>query len=69
MTSKEAVKICETDLACGGFTFYGSNENPEEKRYIYFVHYIHVNRFGIETEDSMWTTYRYINLGNGILKH
>ena len=57
MTSKEAVEICETDLACGGFSFYGSNENSDEKHFIFFVHYIHFTK-GIETKDSMWTTYR-----------
>jgi len=53
MTSEKAVEICETDLACGGFTFYGSNENPDKKHYMFFVHYIPVTQ-GIETEDLTW---------------
>ena len=68
MTTEEAVEFCEGDLACGGFTFYGTNKNSE-KHFMFFVHYIPVNKWGIISENKkdpigntvpmpLWTSYR-----------
>lgn len=59
MTSGEAVAICESDTACGGFTFYGSKGASEKKHFVFFVHYIYFTKKGIYSENnSMWTSYR-----------
>ena len=64
MTADEAVSICEKDLACGGFTFYG-HYLPDRKYFVYFVHYIpFISGEGIDSiillkrNDWLWTTYR-----------
>ena len=39
MKPGKAVKICETDLACGGFTFKGT-PNFKRKHEVYFFHFV-----------------------------
>lgn len=59
MTSKEAADKCETDMACGGFAFYGVDV-PNRLHFIFFVHYIPF--YGIKKPlfetDLLWTFYR-----------
>jgi hypothetical protein len=60
MTPKEAVTKCEADLACGGFTFYGSNLSSQDVVFVFFVHFIEIN-LGINKKTRAilsWTTYR-----------
>ena len=58
MTSEEAVTKCETDDACGGFTFYGVDV-PNRKHYIFFVHFIPFGNINKRSKSSaLWNTYR-----------
>ena len=58
MTSEEAIAKCETDFACGGFTFYGIDV-PNRKHYIFFVHFIPFGGIMKSGKSSLlWNTYR-----------
>ena len=58
MSSEEAVTKCETDHACGGFTFYGVDV-PNRKHYIFFVHFIPFGSIMKRGKSSvLWNTYR-----------
>ena len=58
MTSDEAIVKCETDVACGGFTFHGIDV-PNRKHYIFFVHFIPFGGIMKSAESSLlWNTYR-----------
>ena len=58
MTSDEAIAKCETDVACGGFTFHGIDV-PNRKHYIFFVHFIPFGGIMKSAESSLlWNTYR-----------
>ena len=62
MTSKEAVKKCDIDPACGGFTFFGFDVE-DQKHYIFFVTYIPFNgirKREIVIDNLLWNTYRSI---------
>ena len=58
MTSEAAVKLCELDSACGGFTFHGIDA-PNKKHNIFFVHFIPFGGIKIYGKYSfLWNTYR-----------
>ena len=58
MSSEEAVTKCETDHACGGFTFYGVDV-PNRKHYIFFDHFIPFGSIMKKGKSSvLWNTYR-----------
>ena len=58
MTAEAAVKLCEIDSACGGFTFHGI-DIPDKKHNIFFVHFIPFDGIKIYGKDSfLWNTYR-----------
>ena len=58
MSSEDAVTKCETDNACGGFTFYGVDV-PTRKHYIFFVHFIPFGSIMKKGKSSvLWNTYR-----------
>ena len=58
MTSEEAIHKCETDVACGGFTFYGIDV-PNRKHHIFFVHFIPFGSIMKNGKSSLlWNTYR-----------
>ena len=58
MTSEEAISKCDTDVACGGFTFYGIDV-PNRKHYIFFVHFIPFGSIMKNGKSSLlWNTYR-----------
>ena len=57
MRPSEAVKLCEDDLQCGGFTFHGTL-TPHRSYEIYFFHY--VADIALDREDFLgwdWTSY------------
>ena len=58
MTAEAAVKLCEIDSACGGFSFHGIDV-PNKKHNIFFVHFIPFDGIKIYGKDSfLWNTYR-----------
>ena len=44
MSVEEAKKRCESDTACGGFTFKGSYETKNESMDVYFFHLIPIQK-------------------------
>ena len=57
LTPDEAKAKCDSDEACGGFTFKGSFANHNHPVLVYFFHVILVNCVDIQTH-SYWSTYQ-----------
>jgi hypothetical protein len=60
MLTQEAVKICENDLACGGFTFRGAFKPKKILVEVYFFHVIQDQdpEPGQKKKFYNWSTYR-----------
>jgi hypothetical protein len=43
---KQAVKLCEEDLSCGGFTYKGTPKSPQNSLEVFFFHYVPMEWFG-----------------------
>ena len=56
---KEAKKICEGDIQCGGFTFKGTKRTKQIIPEVYFFHYISEESDYLTTNIKYphWTTY------------
>jgi hypothetical protein len=54
---KNAVKICENDLACGGFTFRGAFKVDFQLVEVYFFHFVQVPSES-EVNYYHWSSYR-----------
>ena len=57
---KEAIKICESDTSCGGFTFKGVTNSPKKEFDTYFFHFVPKELFEKEFSQNQsfhWTSY------------
>ena len=57
---KIAVKICEANFECAGFTYQGA-KNVGQRFYIYFFRYVTPRLFSLSSvtnEEKVWTSYR-----------
>ena len=57
---KAAAKVCESDTACGGFTFKGVINSPKKVFEVYFFHYVPKEIFDINNGQAQffhWTSY------------
>ena len=57
---KTAVKICDADFECTGFTYQGA-KNVGQRFYIYFFRYVAPPSFSLSSvtnEEKVWTSYR-----------
>ena len=57
---KEAAKVCESDTACGGFTFKGVINSPKKVFEVYFFHYVPKEIFDKSNGPAQffhWTSY------------
>ena len=57
---KKAVKVCVSDMACGGFTFKGVVNSPKKVFEMYFFHYVPKELFEqdyAENQSFHWTSY------------
>ena len=58
---KNAVRICEADPSCGGFTFKGTPKIPKQVFEVYFFHYVPKDLFEKSSKIDQyyhWTSYR-----------
>ena len=53
MVVNEAVERCETDLACGGFTFKGSYKTNNVKMDVFFFHIVKSNSKSVQEQRSL----------------
>ena len=59
-TPKKAVQVCESDPACGGFTYKGTPSLPKLKYEVYFFHFVPMNIFEESSSAQQyyhWTSY------------
>jgi len=74
-TPKKAIKVCENDLSCAGFTFKGTPHIKSAKYEIFFFHYIPKKLFDevkMKKNYFHWTTYKvksrnFVKLDNHIV--
>ena len=59
-TPKSAMKICEADFECAGFTYQGA-KTVDQKFYILFFRYVappSISLSSVTNEEKVWTSYR-----------
>ena len=57
---KEAARVCEANLACGGFTFKGPPNSPKKEFEMFFFHYVRPEVFEkrfSEEQSFHWSSY------------
>lgn len=60
LNPKHAVKICEADFECAGFTYQGA-KGVDQKFYINFFRYVappSISLSSVTNEEKVWTSYR-----------
>ena len=68
---KQAAKVCESDPACGGFTFKGTTKVPGLEFETYFFHFVPGEWFGLNATIEQyfhWTSYRVKSRNFSVLK-
>ena len=70
-TPKKAVKVCESDPACGSFTFKGTSKVPGLEFETYFFHFVPSEWFALNGTIEQyfhWTSYRVRSRNYAVVK-